>query len=470
MLVGDDLCTAVITIFLLHLIEIVFHHLFAKLGIVENRLQISNLLLQLLIFSVQLIHSQSGELRKSHVHDGLALEIVEVEALLQIGLSLSRCLAAPDDMHHLVDIVAGDDQSFKDMSALLGFVQIELSTADGHLMTVLHKIADALFQREQLRAKLQMVVLARHQRDAVHSKRALQRRHLKEFVEDDLGVGVFLHVDDDAHTLTAGLVVDIGDTLQLAFLDEVGDILDELLLVDTIRNLGDDDAVVAVIALDLGLGTHDDAALTGLVSLLDALQSIDVGTCGEVRSGDILHQSIGVDVGIVDISAAAINHLAQVVSRDIGSHTHGNTVTAVDQQVGHLGRHHGRLLERIVEVVDHIDGILLDVVHDMLAHLREPALGITHGSGRVTVNTTEVTLSVNKRIAHVPVLSHTHQGAIDRAVAMRMVLTQYLTHDTRTFLVRFITRVAQTQHTIEDTPVHRLESVSDIRKGTGHDH
>ena len=52
MLVGYDLCTAVITVFLLHLIEIVFHHLLAKLRIIENRLQISNLLLQFLIFSV----------------------------------------------------------------------------------------------------------------------------------------------------------------------------------------------------------------------------------------------------------------------------------------------------------------------------------------------------------------------------------------------------------------------------------
>ena len=49
-------------------------------------------------------------------------------------------------MHHLVDIVAGDDQSLEDMSTLLGFVQIELRTADCHLMTVIHKIADTLFQ------------------------------------------------------------------------------------------------------------------------------------------------------------------------------------------------------------------------------------------------------------------------------------------------------------------------------------
>ena len=373
-------------------------------------------------------------------------------------------------MHHLVDIVAGNDQSLEDMSALLGFVQIELRTADCHLMTVIHEIADALLQREQLRAKLQMVVLARHQRNAVHSERALQCRHLEELVEDDLGVGIFLHVDNDTHALTAGLIIDIGDTLQLAFLHEVSDILDELLLVDTIRNLRDHDAVVAVIALDLSLGTHDDASLTRLIGFFNALETIDISTCGEVWSRDILHQSIGVDVWIVDISAAAIDHLTQVVSRNVGSHTHGNTVTAIDQQVGHLGRHHRGLLQRIIEVVDHIDGILLDIVHDMLTHLGKAALGITHGSRRVAVNTTEVTLSVYKRIAHVPVLAHTHEGTIDRAVAMRMVLTQHLTHDTRAFLVRFITSVAQSKHTIEDTPVHRLESVSDIRKGTGHDH
>ena len=155
-----------------------------------------------------------------------------------------------------------------------------------------------------------MVVLVRHKGDAVDRETALQSSHLEELVEDDFGVGIFLHVYDDTHALTAGLIVDIADTFQLAFLHEVSDILDELLLVDTVRNLRDHDAVVAVIALNLCLRTNDDTATAGAVSFLHALQTIDIGTCGEVGSGDELHQTIYIDVGIVNISAATVNDLA----------------------------------------------------------------------------------------------------------------------------------------------------------------
>ena len=175
--------------------------------------------------------------------------------------------------------------------------------------------------------------------------------------------------------------------------------------------------------LDLGLGTHHDASPTRLIGIFHTLQTVDEGAGWEVWSLDILHQSFGINLRIVDIGTATIDHLTQVMCRDIGGHTYSDTITTVHQQVRDLGRHDTRLCERIIEVVHHVNGVLLQVVHDMLAHLGEAALGVSHGSCRVTVNTTEVTLSVNQRIAHIPVLRHTNQGAIDGAVAVGVVLT-----------------------------------------------
>ena len=209
---------------------------------------------------------------------------------------------------------------------------------------MLNEVRDAILQREQFRTQLRVVVLVGHQRDAVDREAALQCGHLEELVEDDLGVGVFLHIDDDAHALTAGLIVDVGNALQLTFLHEVGNVFNELLLVDTIRNLGDDNLVVCVVAFNLSLGAHDDASAAGGVGFLDALQAVDIGTGGEVGRRDILHQPIHVDVGVVDISAASVDNLVQVMRRNVGSHTHGDTVSAVDQQVRNLRRHDGRFL------------------------------------------------------------------------------------------------------------------------------
>ena len=128
---------------------------------------------------------------------------------------------------------------------------------------------------------------------------------------------------------------------------------------------------------------------------------------------DELHQAISIDIGVVDIGTAAIDDLCQVVGRHVRGHTDGNTVTTIHQQIRHLGRHDGRLCQRVVEVGGHINGLLVEVVHDVLTHLGKTALGVTHGCWRVTVNRSEVTLTVNKRITHVPVLSHTDEGSID---------------------------------------------------------
>ena len=83
----------------------------------------------------------------------------------------------------------------------------------------------------------------------------------------------------------------------------------------------------------------------------------------------MLHKSVGVDVWIVDIGAASVYHLAEVVCRDVGSHTYGDTIAAIDQEVRNLCRHNRRLHKGVVEVGIHIDGVLLEVVHDVLSHL-----------------------------------------------------------------------------------------------------
>ena len=176
----------------------------------------------------------------------------------------------------------------------------------------------------------------------------------------------------------------------------------------------------------------------------------------------MLHQSVGVYVGIVYIGAAAVNHLAEVVGGYVCSHTHGNTVASVHQQIRYLGGHHRRLLKRVVEVVHHVHGVLLEVVHDVLAHFGQTALRVTHGGRRVSVHRAEVSLAVNERVAHVPVLRHAHQCSIHGTVAVWVVLSEHLSHHAGALLVWFVTRVADAHHTVQYTAVHRFESVTHI--------
>ena len=327
-----DLRAALVTVLLLHLLKVVLHHLLAKLRIAENLLEVSYLTLQLLELGVQLIDAQAGELREAHIDDSFRLQFVEFETLLKVALSVRRSLRCADDAHHLVDVVAGDDQAFEDMGTLLSLLEVVLCAAYGDVVTVLHEVLHALLQCEQTRATVD-------KRNAVDRERRLHSCHLVELVEDYIGVGVALHVDNDTHSLATRLVVDVRDARNLTLLNEVGNAGNKVGFVHTVRYLGHNNLVVSVATLYLRLCTHHDTSATCLVSLAHALQAIDICACREVGCLNVLHQSVGVDIRIVDICAAAVDNLAEVVCRHVGSHTHGDTVAAVHKKVRYLRRH-----------------------------------------------------------------------------------------------------------------------------------
>ena len=458
---GHDLCLALVGILLLHLYQFVLDNLAAQVVVGQDLIVVCNLCLQFVELVVQVLLAQTSQLAQAHVHDSLRLQFVQVEACLQVALCILRSLAGTDYTHHLIDVVTGDNQTLQDMCTFLGLAQFILCTADNHLMTVIHEVADAVLQCQQTGASL-------YQSDCVHAETGLQGCHLEQLVQHHTCIGIALHVNYNAHTLTVALVVGIAYALQLAFLHEFGNVFDELSLVHTVGNLCDHNLVVLVACLDIRLRTHNDTASAGLIGILYSLQAHDVGTCGEVGTLHMLHQSLGIHLWIVHVCHTGVNNLAQVVGGDVGCHTHGNTGSTVDQQVGDTCGHNGWLLQSVVEVVGHVHRLLLQILHHSLAHHAQTRLGVTHCCSTVAVHRTEVTLTVNQCVAHVPLLCHAHQGAIDRAVAMGMILTQHLTHDTCTLLVRFVVCIAQSLHTIEDTAVYGFETVTHIGQGTCH--
>ena len=52
---------------------------------------------------------------------------------------------------------------------------------------------------------------------------------------------------------------------------------------------------------------------------------------------------------------------------------------------------------------------------------------------------------------------------------MRVILTQHLTYHAGTLLVRLITRIANTQHTIQDTAVYGFKTITHIWQCTCYD-
>ncbi len=104
------------------------------------------------------------------------------------------------------------------------------------------------------------------ERQHVDPEADLQRGMAVELVQDDLGVGVALQLDDEAHAVAVALVAHVGDALDELVAHAFGDALLQLRLVDLVGHLGEDDRV-ALLAdlLDVRLGAQHDRAASGLV-------------------------------------------------------------------------------------------------------------------------------------------------------------------------------------------------------------
>lgn len=174
-----------------------------------------------------------------------------------------------------------------------------------HVVAVLDEMLHQIQQIEHHRTTV-------HQRDVVHRERGLQRRILIQRIEHHARHGIVFQDDDDTHAVPVGLVVDIGNALDLLFVDKVGDLLDHLRLVDHIGNFGDDDALAAAgRMLDLRAGTHDHTAPACQQRFPNPFVAVNNSSGREIGALDVLEQFLTCYLRIVHESTAGIDHLAQ---------------------------------------------------------------------------------------------------------------------------------------------------------------
>ena len=84
-----------------------------------------------------------------------------------------------------------------------------------------------------------------------HREALLHLRVLVELVEDDLRFCSALELDDDAHAVAVALVAHVGDVVDDFFIHQLGDALDERVLVDLVGNLADDDRLPALVMFSI---------------------------------------------------------------------------------------------------------------------------------------------------------------------------------------------------------------------------
>ena len=215
---------------------------------------------------------------------------------------------------------------------------------------------------------------------------------------------------------------------------------------------------------------HDHSAASGAVALVHALQTVNNGACREVRRRHPRNEFVNGRVGLVQQMTARINRLAQIVRRNVGGHTHGNAGRTVHKEVGQTRGQYGGFLFGVVKVGNEVNRVLFQVVEHSIGNASQTAFGVTHGGRRVAVHRTEVALAPDKRIAHGKVLRQTHQRLIDGLIAVRMVFTDDVTHDTGALLRGMREVVSEFVHGKEHAAVHGLKAVAHVRQCTPHNH
>ena len=287
-----------------------------------------------------LLPLQPGQALQLQVEDRLRLDLRQSEGGDQAGLGLRRGLRGADQGDHRVDVVEGDAQALEDVGARFGLAQLELDPAPHDLAAELDEVLDHLEQRQHPRP-------AGDDRQRDDAEGLLELGVLVEVVEDDLADLAALQLDHDPHAVAVGFVADVGDALDGLVADQVGDVQDQLRLVDLVGNLADDDllAIALLHRFDFGAGAHLDPAAAGDIGLVDAAPADDQAAGREVGPGNQLDELAQLLLtrerrpvgrrhqGLLDHPDHAVDDLAQVVRRDVGGHADGDAGRAVDQQV-----------------------------------------------------------------------------------------------------------------------------------------
>ncbi len=150
------------------------------------------------------------------------------------------------------------------------------------------------------------------------------------------------------------------------------------------------------------------------------------------------------------------------MGRDIRGHADSNTARTIDQHIGEAcGKNRGFLLLAIVIVLK-IDGVLVDIGQQEGGRLVHADFGIAHRGGVIAIHGAEIALTIQERQRHRERLRHAHKRVIDRAIAMRVVLTHHIANRTGRFAIGFFMGVIGLMHREKDAAVNRFETVPQI--------
>ncbi len=384
--------------------------------------------------------------------------------LHQLLARLVGVFGGADQLDHLVDIGDGDGESDEHMGAVARLAEKMFGPPVDHLFAERQEQPQEVLQIHHQRA----AVIQRHH---VGAERRLQGGEAIKLVEHNVRHRVAAQFDDNAIAIAIGLVAQRGNAFELLLAHQFADALDHMRLVHLIGDFGDDDGFpIAAQRFKRDLAAHHNGAAAEMIGGANALAAQNDAAGREIRARHDADEVVDRKRRVVDQRDAGVDHLAEIVRRNVGGHADRNAAGAVDQEIGKTRRQHHRLAFGIIVIGLEVDGIFVEVFDQRTGDALEAHLGVTHGRRRIAVDRTEIPLPIHQRQAHGKILRHAHKRVIHRLVAVRMIFTDNVADDARRLAVGLVPLVAVLVHRVEDAPMHRLEPVARVRQRPRHDH
>ena len=411
------------------------------------------------ILNLSLLHI--CELTKTHLNDSLSLNIIKTKTLHKTCFCTCSILAVSDDFDYLVNKIKRNLQALENVSSVTGFFEVKISTTANNLSLKFNIALEHFLEWKNFR-------LAVNDRKHNCTEGCLQLCVWEQLVKNNLRWGISLDVNFNVHTLTVGMILDIWNTLNSLILYEVGNVFNKSCFVDLVRKLRNDNFISAVFSFDnFSLGSYGDFSSTCCIGGTNTASAHDNTACRKVGSGHTLHNLCKLGIGIVNESTNCVNCFTEVMRRNFGCHTNGNTAWTVYEKVWKTAWKNSRFFKTVIIVWHKVNRVFLDIREHFKRNFTHSCLCITVSSRRITVHRTEVTVTVNKHISHGKILCKTNHCVINRGVTVRVIRTKHLTYRIGTLVVRLWRIKTDLIHCIEYSSVNRFQTVSDIGQRTG---
>ena len=460
----DDFGFPFVAIFILKLRQLILDKskdFFRKL---EQVFKIGNELELLFELIFNLLPFQAGQRLKPHFQNGCRLAIGKLEFLHQIRMRFvpgRRLLNRLDDS---IDIIQRFFESFQDMRPVESLFQFEFRPSGNNFLPMDDKVFQNRLEIQDLR------IDPIHQSQHVYIEVLLQIRHRIQLVEDFLRISVFLKLDNYPYSVLAGFIPKILDSNNLPLSYQVRDLSDQIGLIGSIGYFRNDNLEHSRFRLhDFGLCPCRNFSLSGIISFLNIRSVIDDSPGRKVRTLDEFKQIINRGLGIFNEVRDGIYQFIEIVWRNVRRHSHRDTHGSIEEQLRKFRRQHDRLGMHTIEVRYEINRILFDIHQHLFSDGSQLSFSVSISGRAVSVHGTEVSLSPDQRITQSEVLRHADHRVINGRVTVRMIFTEHLS-DYRSRLSE-LGRSPKSgfPHGIQNSPVHRLETVPHVRKGPGND-